>query len=92
MESGIVVHELASRTESWEWELTSEKDDSARFLPRNRHWPPQGEEPLGIRELRSRSSCGLHNCVSRRRAFVTSAILPVSISTESSYSESVVAW
>jgi hypothetical protein len=31
--------------------LTSEKDDIARFLPRNRLWPPQGEEPLGIREL-----------------------------------------
>ena len=27
MESGIVVNELASRTESREWELTSEKDD-----------------------------------------------------------------
>ena len=40
MESGIVVNELASRTESREWELTSEKDDIARFLPRNRLRPP----------------------------------------------------
>jgi len=31
--------------------LTSEKDDIARFLPRNRLWPPQCEQPLGIREL-----------------------------------------
>ena len=51
MESGIVVNELASRTESREWELASEKDDLARFLPRNRLWPPQCEQPLVIREL-----------------------------------------
>ena len=51
MESGIVVNELASRTESREWELTSEKDDIARFLPRNRFWPPQCEQPLRLREL-----------------------------------------
>ena len=51
MESGIVVNELASRTESREWELTSEKDDIARFLPRNRLWPPQCEQPLRLREL-----------------------------------------
>lgn len=31
--------------------MTSEKDDIARFLPRNRLWPEHREEPLGIREL-----------------------------------------
>ncbi|OLE34689.1 MAG: hypothetical protein AUG45_03820 [Ktedonobacter sp. 13_1_20CM_3_54_15] len=31
--------------------MTSEKDDIARFSARDWLWPPQGEEPLCIREL-----------------------------------------
>ena len=64
MESGIVANELASRTESREWELTSEKDDIARFLPRNRLWPPQCEQPLRIRtsgRIASYNSCSGYN-------------------------------
>ncbi len=42
---------LSSRAKRGQRELSRKRDDGALFSARDWLWPPQGEEPLCIREL-----------------------------------------